>query len=110
MSQSIRFYTDEHVPSAVIAGLRRRGVEVLTTPEAGMLGAADARHLELARSQRRIIITQDVDFLRLHASGVEHGGIVYGPQHTPVGRFLQGLMLIYEILDASEMQNHVEYL
>lgn len=33
MSELISFYTDEHVAYAVVAGLRRRGVNVLTTPE-----------------------------------------------------------------------------
>ena len=31
----IKFYTDEHVSKAVVMGLRRRGVDVLTVPEAG---------------------------------------------------------------------------
>ena len=37
----IKFYLDEHVNPAVADGLRRRGVDVLTTQEAGMLGASD---------------------------------------------------------------------
>ena len=36
MGQRIRFYTDEHVAKAVVPGLRQRGVDVLTVPEAGM--------------------------------------------------------------------------
>jgi hypothetical protein len=39
---TIRFYTDEHVPRAVVRGLRARGVDVSTVAEADMLGAADA--------------------------------------------------------------------
>ncbi len=34
----IRLYTDEHVPKAVIRGLRQRGIDVLTVPEADMMG------------------------------------------------------------------------
>ncbi|MDM8550881.1 DUF5615 family PIN-like protein [Desulfobacterales bacterium HSG2] len=41
MSRKVRFYTDEHVSRAVINGLRNRGADVLTTKEAGMLGADD---------------------------------------------------------------------
>ena len=37
----IKFYTDEHVSKAVVMGLRRRGVDVLTVPEAGTLGLSD---------------------------------------------------------------------
>lgn len=86
MTDLIKFDTDEHVARSVVAGLRRRGVDVLTVPEAGMRGAADVEHLRLAASQGRVIFTQDDDFLRLHAQGLRHSGIVCAPQHTPVGR------------------------
>jgi hypothetical protein len=85
-------------------------VDVLTVPEAGMLGASDAAHLELATRQQRVIFTQDEDFLRLHAQGITHAGIVYASQHTPVGDIIRGLMLIYHVLDPAAMQNHVEFL
>ena len=49
MGQRIRFYTDEHVARAVVRGLRQRGVDVLTAPEAGMLGASDEEHLARGR-------------------------------------------------------------
>ena len=65
----IRLYVDEHVPRAVVQGLRRRGVDVLTVPEAGRLGASDEEHLAFARGEGRVVFTQDGDFLRLAAAG-----------------------------------------
>jgi len=59
---------DEHVSKAVIRGLRQRGVDVLTTPEAEKLNAMDAEHLGFALSDKRVIFTQDDDFLKLAAS------------------------------------------
>ena len=73
----IRFYTDEQVARAVVRGLRRRGVDVLTVPEAGTLGVSDAEQLHRARDEERVIFTQDDDFLRLAAEGANHAGIVY---------------------------------
>jgi uncharacterized membrane protein len=55
----------------------------------------------------RIIFTQDSDFLRLHATGISHSGIVYAHQKTPVGGIIRGLMLIYKVLDTNDMKNHV---
>ena len=72
MAERIKFYMDEHVPRAVVEGLRRRGVDVLRAQEAGMLGAGDEQHLALALRERRVIFTQDADFLRLHAAGRPH--------------------------------------
>jgi hypothetical protein len=110
VAERVNFYLDEHVPRAVVSGLRRRGVDVLTLQEAGMLGAEDEAHLALATQQGRVIFTQDADFLRLHATGIEHAGIVYVPQHTPVGYILRGLMLIYEVLEPEDMKNRLEFL
>ena len=109
MISSIRFYTDEHVSKAVIRGLRQRGVDVLAVPEAGMMAASDQEHLDYARDRGRVIFTQDDDFLRL-AAGQSHAGIVYAPQHTPIGEIIFGLMLIFQVMDSQEMDDHVEFL
>lgn len=90
-------------------GLRQRGVDVRTVPEARMLGASDQEHLERARKEGRVIFTHDDDFLRLHAAGAEHAGMVYVPQQTSIGEIIYGLMLIYQILDAEDMTGQVEY-
>ena len=106
----IKYYTDEHVAKAVIRGLRQRGIDVLSTPEAGNLQDSDEDHLQFAFSQQRVIFTQDDDFLKLAASGIEHTGIVYAHQSTPISDIIQGLMLIQQVLDTEDMKNHVEYL
>lgn len=100
---------DEHVSKAVVKGLRERGVDVLTVSEAGMMGAADKAHLQFAKQQKRVIFTQDTDFLRLHASGEEHNGIVYAHQKTSTGDIIFGLMLISELLSPDEMTGHIEF-
>jgi predicted nuclease of predicted toxin-antitoxin system len=110
MGQKLKFYTDEHVSKAVARGLLQRGVDVLTVSEAGMLSASDEEHLAYAREKIRVMFTQDDDFLRLHAAGVQHTGIVYAHQGTSVGKIIQGLMLIYHVLETDDMENHIEYL
>jgi predicted nuclease of predicted toxin-antitoxin system len=106
----VRFYSDENVPRAVTIGLRLRGVDILTAQVAAMAGRSDVDHLALALSQRRVVFTQDADFLRLHAGGVNHAGIVYAAQQSAVGELVRGLMLIVEVLHADEMERHVEFL
>ena len=107
---SVRYYTDENVSRAVINGLRQRNVDVLSVPEAGMLSASDEEHLAFALEQARVIFTHDDDFLKLAASGEKHAGIVYGSQPMLIGDIIRGLMLIYNVLEPMDMQNHVEFL
>ena len=110
MNVEIKYYTDEHIPSAVVAGLRRRGINVLTTVEAGMLGATDEAQLALATEQQRVLFTQDDDFLSLHATGIEHAGIVYVHQGASIGHLVRGLHFIFQVLSPEKMTNHVEFL
>jgi hypothetical protein len=110
MGQPVKFYTDEHAAKAIARALRQRGADVLTVPEAGTLSATDEQHLERARAEGRVVFTQDPDFLRLHAAGVEHDGIAYAAQGTPLREIIRGLVLIYQVLEADDMKGHVEYL
>lgn len=108
MAERIKFYMDEHVARAVTLGLRRRGVDVLTTQEAKMLAASDEEHLAFARAEQRVIFNQDADFLRLQAADIHHAGIVYAHQQTSIGEIIRGLMLIVDVLTPNEMIDRVE--
>ncbi|MBW4675980.1 MAG: DUF5615 family PIN-like protein [Desmonostoc geniculatum HA4340-LM1] len=59
MTQKIRFHLDENVSNAIAEGLRRRGIDVTTTLEAGLIGASDREQLHFALSQNRVIFTHD---------------------------------------------------
>ena len=74
MTDRITFYMDEHVAKSVTEGLRRSGVNVVTVQELGLQAAEDQQHLQRATQEGRVVVTQDTDFLRLHAAGVSHGG------------------------------------
>ncbi|GMT48906.1 MAG: hypothetical protein IEMM0008_0445 [bacterium] len=110
MANKIKYYTDEHVSKAVVKGLRGRGLDVLTSQEAKMLGVPDEEHLSLAADLERVLFTQDDDFLRLHAKGISHCGIVYASQQASIGDVIRGLTLIYQVLDQNDMKNHIEFL
>ena len=107
---TIKFYMDEHVAKAVVNGLLQRGVDVLSAVDAGLLGTPDEEHSTRARSESCVLFTQDDDFLRLHAADIEHSGIVYTPQGTSIGDIIRGLMLVYQVLDAEDMLQNVEFL
>ncbi|MBO0934718.1 DUF5615 family PIN-like protein [Fibrella aquatilis] len=57
MAERIRFYTDEQVARAVVDGLRRRGVDVLTCQGAGLLGIPDTDHLTFSTDSHCIIFS-----------------------------------------------------
>lgn len=60
---TLAFYMDHHVERAITAGLRSRGVDVLTAYEDGGDHLRDADLLDRASTLRRVLFTRDQDFL-----------------------------------------------
>jgi len=111
MTDRIRFHLDESVGLAIAEGLRRRGIDVTTTPETGLLNASDEKQLAHSAAEGRVLVAHDEDFLRLHAWGVQHSGIAYCHQRQQaIGEVLRALLLLWDCLEPEEMENHVEFL
>ncbi|MEK7277592.1 MAG: DUF5615 family PIN-like protein, partial [Chloroflexota bacterium] len=98
--ERVKFYLDEHVDLDIAKALQRRGVDVTTAQEEGQRKTDDAILLETATRQGRVFVTQDADALRIAARGIQHAGIAYAPQGTPIGPILSALLVIYDAADA----------
>lgn len=111
MADRIRFHLDEHVDPDIARALRRHGIDVTTTVEAGLRTQDDEAQIAFVRRESRVIITHDADFLRLAAQRTDHPGIVYCHKTArSLGEMIRRLILIYEVLTPGEMTGHVEYL
>ncbi len=111
MPQTIPFHLDENCTKAIARGLRHHGIDVTTTPEAGLLGATDEEQTAYALHSGRVIFTQDRDFLRIHADGVAHAGIAYCEKDTrSIGEIIDGLVLIWDVYEPAEIAGRVEYI
>lgn len=110
MPTQIGFHLDENVHGAVANGLRLRGISVTTTQDVQLLGATDEEQLAFARSEDRVIVTHDDDFLRLHGQGMPHAGIVYSnPRRRTIGQLVHGLVRLWRNNTPDEMQGRVEF-
>ena len=77
-------YADENVWRPVVEGLRRRGWDVTTALDEGMLGRSDREQLRYAAGNGWPLLTFDDDFLALVTSESEHldhAGVIYSSQH-----------------------------
>ena len=111
MSERIKFHLDENVSNAVAEGLRRRGIDVTTTPEQNLISASDEEQITFALEQHRVIFTQDDDFLKLHQANVSHAGITYCHQGSrSIGEIVRTLALIWEWVEPQDMMGKVEFL
>ena len=101
---------DEHIPFPVTDGLSRRGIDRVTVQQLGMRSALDTLILEAAAQQKRVVYTNDADFLRHHAFGLDHSGIIY--HHIldySVGEAIRRVSLICEMFSSEEMIGRVQF-
>lgn len=111
MPQTIRFHLDETCRIALANGLRLRGLDVTTTPDAGLLGAVDPVQLAHAHRQGRVLFTHDADFIALHNRGAPHSGIVYCHQYRhPLGEVIRRLVNLWSTREAGELVGQLIYL
>jgi hypothetical protein len=111
LAEPIRYFMDEHYPTAVSNGLGQRGIDVLTVQDRGRFGLPDPDQLAFALAEERVMVTFDSDYLGLHQSGVSHAGIAWCPQQKHgTGMLVQLLELLHRISNRDEMRNRVEYL
>ncbi len=102
---------DEHIPYAVIEGLRRRKIDVIVVQQTDLYSAEDLPIIEAAQKQQRIVYTRDADFIRHHARGIPHAGIFYHhPLAYSVGEAVRRVALACEIYALVEMENRLEFL
>lgn len=111
MAEPIRYYLDQHIPGAVVSGLRQHGIDVLTAQEAGRCGLPDLDQLAFATAQERVMVSFDPDYLALHNAGTFHAGIGWcSATKYRVGFLIQMLILLHGVADRDAMKNRVEYL
>jgi uncharacterized protein with PIN domain len=107
----IRYHLDEHIHSAIADGLRRRGIDVTTTGDAGLLNATDEEQLAFTVQEGRVLVTRDRDFLCIANEGVPHAGIAIARQgRRVIGKTVLALAHLYRIRTAEEMANCIEFL
>ncbi len=106
---------DVHVRWAVTAGLRRRGVHVVTAQEDGSATLDDGPLLDRATALGHILFSQDDDLLceaaQRQRNGISFAGVVYAhPLRITDSKAIDDLELIAKVFDPTDMENRVEYL
>lgn len=111
MTTRIRFHLDEHINPRVAEALRRHGIDVTTTLDAGLRSSTDEAQWQFVCQEQRVFVTQDDDFLRIASRDQSHAGIAFIPGGVlPTGSVVRTLILFYEVLTAEDMAGRVEYL
>lgn len=108
-------YCDVHVPAAIVTGLRRHGVDILTAQEDETTELADDAMLRRATTLGRVLFTQDIRFKALaedwQRQNIAFAGLLFGHQlHGSIGQYIRDLLLIAQATDPQDWLNQVEQL
>ena len=106
---------DVHVNAAITAGVRRRGIDVVTAQEDGATRLEDVPLLDRTTALERILFSQDDDLLAIararQTQGVFFAGLIYGHQlAATIGKYVLDLEVVCTVLDPEDMANRIEYL
>jgi predicted nuclease of predicted toxin-antitoxin system len=112
---SLGLYMDVHVPLAVVRGLRRRGVDVLTAQEDGTTRLSDPELLRRARELGRILFSQDEDLIaeavRCQRVGESFATVVFARQlDTSIGRCIGELEMLAKSATSEDAEGQVIFL
>jgi predicted nuclease of predicted toxin-antitoxin system len=113
----IRLYFDEDsMRHALVEALRKRGVDVLTTLEAGTIEQTDQEQLGFAAAEGRVLYSYNVgDFCKIHSDWLRdhrpHFGIVLCRQSQfSIGEQMKRLLKLIGQMPAEDMRDRLEFL
>jgi hypothetical protein len=105
---------DHNVRRPITAGLRLRGVDVLTAFEDGSERLQDPELLDRAGDIGRILYSEDTDLLaeatRRQREAIEFVGVVYAHQSLRVRVCIDDLELIAKAAEMEDLRGQVIYL
>lgn len=108
----LKFYMDHHVPSAIIIGLRRLGVDCLTCEEDGTEMFHDDLLLSHAGTMGRILFSLDIDLYNiakeLMRNSQTFSGLVYARQlGVTIGKAIEDLHFIAQAMSEDDIRNNI---
>jgi hypothetical protein len=110
---TLRLYADECVDGRIVAGVARRGVEIVTAGSLGLLGATDNEQLARAMELGRVPVSADHDFLRLAhehiGAGTAFPGLIFILPGARVGDVVRAVGLVADALDPADVAGCIEW-
>lgn len=112
---SVRLYFDHNVRGAVAAGLRLRGIDVLTAYEDGTHEIEDPDLLDRATDLGRVLFTHDDDLIteavRRQRAAERFAGVIYAHQkRMTIGETVDQLEIVAKATEPEEFGGRVLYL
>jgi len=113
---SARFQADANLNPEIQRGLRRREPTIDFRGAAGVIpdGTLDSEVLEIAAEAGRVLVSRDVTTMPGHfqrfISGSASPGLLLIPSNRPLGRVIEGLLLVWLHWPEEAFRNQIRWL
>jgi len=109
----LRLYADECVNGRIVIGLRRRGVDIVTSEDQGLISASDSDQMTRAIALGRTLVTCDHDFFTitndLMTRQAPFPGIFFIQPRATIGEAVRIIAEAAKVLDAPTMESRIEW-
>ena len=104
MSVPFPIHLDENCNVALAHELRQYDVDVTTTYEVKLDGSIHRTQLAHAGAERRVMVSHDVDMMKLHTAGLARHGLIFIKMNRwTVIEMTEGILRIREEFDRGAM-------
>jgi hypothetical protein len=112
---TVALLSNHNVRSAVVTGLRLRGVDIVTARELSASRLPDDELLDLGARLQRVLVSHDDDLIaeahKRQVGGSPFPGVVYCHQSKlTVGAMIEELELLAKASELSDLQDQVVFL
>lgn len=105
----MKFLADEHIDTHAVDALKEMGTDIVSVQGLDKRSQSDEELLTFANQDERVVITRDEDFLRLHAKGVQHHGILFLTKRMDVSTLIREILKV-TILESEHLKNTVIFI
>jgi hypothetical protein len=113
----LRLATDEDFNNRILRGLlrRRHNLDIVRVQDAGLAGHSDAKVLDWAAREGRVLLTHDVTTMKQYVderivTGLVMPGVFEVSQHTPIARVIDDILLIADCSIEGEWEGQINFL
>ena len=113
----IRLLADENFDNRILRGLRRENAsaDIVRVQDTEIYQADDARVLEWAAQEGRILLTHDLKTMPRHAyervrNGQAMAGVIAVSRSAPIGEVIEDLLIALGASEAAEYEGQIVYI
>ena len=113
----MKLLTDENFFGQITRGLlvKKPDLDLVRVQDVGLMGVDDPTILEWAAQQNRVLLTHDILTIPNFAyerirQGLPMPGVVEVPDHLPIGRAIEEILILIECSTPEDLENRVEFL